>query len=70
MVGEPQKNDDPERTRDQRRRRNSSANADQEPIGDRTRTEEPGLATNRLKANSSVPRTKAASCSGLALPQK
>ena len=53
-VGELQKNDDPERTRDQKRRSNSSANADPEPIGDRTRTEEPGLATNRLKANSSA----------------
>jgi hypothetical protein len=53
-VGEPRKNDDPERTRDQKRRSNSSANADPEPIGDRTRIEEPGLATNRLKANSSA----------------
>src|SRR5271154_5316170 len=53
-VDAPRKNDDPERTRDQKRRSNSSANADPEPIGDRTRTEEPGLATNRLKANSSA----------------
>ena len=53
-IGEPRKSDDPERTRDQKRRSNSSANADPEPIGDRTRTEEPGLATNRLKANSSA----------------
>ena len=53
-VGEPRKNADLERTRDQKRRSNSSANADPEPIGDRTRTEEPGLVTNRLKANSSA----------------
>jgi hypothetical protein len=51
-IGEPRKNDDLERTRDQKRRSNSSANADPEPIGDRTRTEEPGLVTSRLKANS------------------
>ena len=51
-VGEPRKNDDPERTRDQKRRSNSSANADPEAIGDRTRTEEPGLATNLPKARS------------------
>ena len=54
-VGELRKNDDLERTRDQKRRSNSSANADPEPIGDRTQTEEPDLATNRLKANSSSP---------------
>jgi hypothetical protein len=54
MVGEPRKNDDLERTHDQKRRSNSSANADPEPIGDRTRIEEPGLATNRSKANSNV----------------
>src|ERR1700680_2169089 len=53
-VGEPRKNDDLERTRDQKRRSNSSANADPEPIGDRNRTEEPGLVTNRLKTNSSA----------------
>src|ERR1700676_4844318 len=53
-VGEPRKNDDLERTRDQKRRSNSSANAAPEPIGDRTRTEAPGLVTNRLKANSSA----------------
>src|ERR1700676_1862264 len=53
-VGEPRKNDDLERTRDQKRRSNSSANADLEPIGDRNRTEEPGPLTSRLKANSSA----------------
>ena len=30
------------------------ANVDPEPIGDRTRTEEPGMATIRLKANSTL----------------
>jgi hypothetical protein len=53
-VGESRKNDDLERTRDQKRRSSSSANADPGPIGDRTRTEDPGLVTSRLKANSSA----------------
>jgi hypothetical protein len=47
MVGEPRKSDDREWTRDQKRRSNSSANVDQGPIGDRTRTEDPGLVTSR-----------------------
>ena len=53
-VGEPRKNDDLERTRDQKRRSNSSVNADPKPIGDRARTEEPGLVTSRPKANSTL----------------
>ena len=53
-VGEPRKNDDLERTRDQKRRSNSLSNVDPEPIGDRTRTEEPGLVTSRPKANSTL----------------